>query len=100
MASMRPSLTLSSGARRPAMSTEISPRLDGKGVSAAESDASASPVPRIETRLPGATPDCGVRLAALITPPGVNDGHFLDCPESPADLRGSLDSQLRYFGAH
>ena len=25
---------------------------------------------------------------------------FLDCPESPADLRGSLDSQLRYFGAH
>jgi hypothetical protein len=79
-----PSLTLSSGARRPAMSTEVPPRLAGKGI-AAESAASASPVPRIENRLPGAIPDCGLRLAALITPPGVMTGTWMvRSPRSPA----------------
>src|SRR5579862_3506287 len=74
MASIRPSLTLTSGAGRPAISTEVPASPVGSGCTLEEREESARLEPRIEIKLPGAIGDCATRLAELSTAPGVMIG--------------------------
>src|SRR3989442_844101 len=70
MASMRSGLTDERGSGIPAISAWAPRNSLGKGSESLRLGAAASPLPKIEMRLPGASGASEARLAALTIPPG------------------------------